>query len=179
MRKTKIIITCVLLAITIVILIGLYYCNNHYYAQNLNDLIHNDDVEGVSKLLDSRTGNVNSRMFMLGILPILGESINPTPLHIACKEGSLDIVKILIDRGADVNAVEPMIKQMPLDFALKTINKSRIRIANTLLDNGAIFNDNIVDIFRTSNINEDGTKNTQKELEEHELFVRMVKLGAD
>lgn len=50
-----------------------------------------------------------------------------TALHHACKKGYLDITKMLIERGADVDAVDSM-NRSPLFYALITENKELIKV---------------------------------------------------
>ncbi|WP_415238652.1 ankyrin repeat domain-containing protein [Seleniivibrio woodruffii] len=50
--------------------------------------------------------------------PILnGFNDGHTPLHVACRSGFYDIAKILIEAGADINAIEPTFGAVPLHKA--------------------------------------------------------------
>lgn len=60
-----------------------------------------------------------------------------TPLHIAAIWGFYDIAKLLIDKGADVNAVDDGHRAMPLHFAAFN---GRVKIAALLLKHGARIN---------------------------------------
>ena len=58
-------------------------------AGNLNDLAKNGDVAGVASALDKGAA--------------VDEVDGVTALYIACEKGNLELAKLLIDRGADVN----------------------------------------------------------------------------
>ena len=48
-----------------------------------------------------------------------------TPLHVAAGTGELDIVKLLVERGADVTATDPEFHATPLDWA-QFMNQSAV-----------------------------------------------------
>ena len=55
-----------------------------------------------------------------------------TPLHLAAKAYGLDIMRMLIERGADVNAKNAL-RWTPLDVAVRNSNKSRLASARIAL----------------------------------------------
>ncbi|MFI4882623.1 MAG: ankyrin repeat domain-containing protein [Phycisphaerales bacterium JB064] len=62
-------------------------------------------------------------------------SLNWTLLHHAASEGFLDAIRLLVERGVDVNArVESLAGDTPLDVA---INRHRFEVGLLLLDRGA------------------------------------------
>eukprot|EP01080_Neovahlkampfia_damariscottae_P006574 gene6574-10737_t len=56
------------------------------------------------------------------------------PLHLACGYGHLEIIKLLLDAGMDVNAVTTVTKSTPVHFALK---RMQIEVVKFLQDKGA------------------------------------------
>ena len=50
-----------------------------------------------------------------------------TVLHYACDQGQLEVVKLLLEKGADVNAKNEE-GETPLDIAKKTSNKEIIKL---------------------------------------------------
>ncbi len=56
-----------------------------------------------------------------------------TPLHIACEDGNLDIVKMLVEAGADLN-IRNTVQETPFLWALHHKHEN---IASYLLENGA------------------------------------------
>lgn len=63
----------------------------------------------------------------------IDEEDNNTPLHYACMTGSLEMVKLLISKGADVDA-ENYVKETPL---LQAVYNGNSEIVEILLKNGA------------------------------------------
>jgi hypothetical protein len=62
--------------------------------------------------------------------------INNQPLHEACWEKRVSMVRLLIDHGADVNA-EGDFGQTPLHFAVRDGGNEAVEIVSMLLDAGA------------------------------------------
>lgn len=62
------------------------------------------------------------------------ELFKKSPLHIACLDGNIEIAKLLIDKGADVNFLSYPYKSSPLHDACKN---SHTELVNFLLENGA------------------------------------------
>ena len=88
-------------------------------ANSLGDLVKHGDVEGVASALDKGAA--------------VNEVDGVTALYIACEGGNVEIAKLLIDRGADVN--------LPVSWQrtpLYAANKGGYAdIVKLLLDNGA------------------------------------------
>jgi ankyrin repeat protein len=161
-----------------IIVFGLYYYNNQYFTQRLVSAIAENNQNKVENLLKSKFGNVNSKLFMSDSFAKITDSNNPTPFYEACFIGNYEIVKMLINAGAKINTNEPIMKGTPLGVALSNINENRIAIANLLIDNGADVSDGISYVFRSTNLNKNGSKNIIKEKEEFDLFIKMVNKGA-
>jgi cytochrome c len=88
-------------------------------ASNLNDLVKNGDVAAVTSALDKGAA--------------INEIDGVTALYIACEKGNLDLAKLLIDRGADVNLPVSW-QRTPLYAAT---NGGYADIVKLLLENGA------------------------------------------
>ena len=95
---------------------------------------------------------------------------NKTPLHNAVKNGYEELVKVLVSKGADVNA-EDDIRQTPLLILARFADNSFEPIADILLNNGAVIDAQEQYGYTPLHL---GIKN------KHEAFVRYVlKKGAD
>ncbi|EXX55155.1 uncharacterized protein OCT59_004119 [Rhizophagus irregularis] len=103
------------------------------YAQTLDELdfeksIHyaclNNDINRVKTIISKKGGSTVNEI----------DSTGYTPLHYAARKGYLDICRILIDYGADVNAITPELFSTPLHRA-STYNHSKV--VTSLLSSGA------------------------------------------
>jgi len=81
-------------------------------GQKLMAAVCEGNLTRVKGLLDSGTP-VDERAPILG-----GFNDGQTPLLVACRDGHTEIVAELLDRGADVNAVEPTFLAVPLHKAV-------------------------------------------------------------
>ena len=72
------------------------------------------------------------------LVNIQSKKVQTTPLHVAAHRGYIDIVKLLIDAGADVNAKEGNYsKSTPLHWAAKEGN---LQVVKLLVESGAELN---------------------------------------
>ena len=117
---------------------GITYYNNQYYSQRLNNAIEQNDENQVAELLKLPFGNINSAPKLSKLLIALFEkSESFTPLQNACFVGNIEIVKMLIEKGADVNYVIPGIASAsPLICAVRS-NEMNLEIVKLLIEHGA------------------------------------------
>ncbi len=82
--------------------------------------------EAATELL--RTAATYARWELVTALVDVGVPVTvdgKTPLHVAAGAGELDIVKLLVERGADVTATDPEFHATPLDWA-QFMNQSAV-----------------------------------------------------
>ncbi|MFD0683462.1 ankyrin repeat domain-containing protein [Actinomadura fibrosa] len=84
----------------------------HVRQQRLMAAVVAADPSGVRRVLETGA-DVDARAPMLG-----GFNDGHTPLLVACRDGHTEIVRDLLDAGADVNAVEPTFGAVPLHKAV-------------------------------------------------------------
>jgi hypothetical protein len=90
--------------------------------EDLIEAARKSDAEKVKALL-AKGADVNART-----------RYGATALSFACDRGSLEVVKILIEHGADVNVTDTFYKATPLVWA---ISRNHAEIVTLLLDKGA------------------------------------------
>lgn len=100
--------------------------------------IRNNDIEQLKSVLVWANPN-----FITGI-PILEKicemPYKKTPLQLACYNGNIDMVKMLVDKGADVNYTKINAVYSPLICAIMGQSENDLEIVKYLIDKGANVN---------------------------------------
>ena len=104
------------------LLAGLLLLPSVLWAGDLHDAVRNKDIAAVKALLADGS-DVDETDYVLG-----------TALHIAALDGSEEIARILIRKGADVDAASELQDNRPLHLAAEFGGASMLAL---LLDNGA------------------------------------------
>jgi ankyrin repeat protein len=104
------------------LLAGLLLLPSVLWAGDLHDAVRNKDIAAVKALLADGS-DVDETDYVLG-----------TALHIAVLDGSEEIARILIRKGADVDAASELQDNRPLHLAAEFGGASMLAL---LLDNGA------------------------------------------
>jgi len=86
-------------------------------------------VEDVRRLIEQSVSNNTLRCDIDAV-----DMDGFTPLHVACHCNHAEIVKLLLDNGADVNAHNSVCDEFPLNWACEYSNMEIVKI---LLDNHA------------------------------------------
>ena len=85
------------LTFIIILILGLIACSQNFYNERLMKAIENNDIKQVSSILKKQKADINH------ISEVEGFN-NFTPLIFASDKGNYEIVKLLIDNRADINA---------------------------------------------------------------------------
>lgn len=120
--------------------------NTYHFSGKLIVAISNGDVKKVEKILNNYpNGDVNTREYRTNLIPLMGESTNEYPIQVACRGGNIDIVKMLVDRGAMLDVVAGHdSSEMPLVFysagigygSSYSIDKNHLKITEYLIGQG-------------------------------------------
>lgn len=143
MKKTKIALISIGVILVFIVAIN---CMNSY--KMVYEICNSDDYETVERLT-KKPKLINGINTLPLLLPfksaLIGEmtgGINMFPLEAAVFEDKFEIVKLLVESGANVNSVNiANDKNSPLLTALENpYHKQRFEIANYLIKNGADIN---------------------------------------
>lgn len=98
------------------------------------DAIRENDINKLERILKIASPNcVPSTL----ITTMAAESERYTPLSVACQEGNFEIVKLLVEKGADVNYAPILSGTSPLGFASESDSADNLKIVKFLLEKGA------------------------------------------
>ena len=100
--------------------------------------IENNDIDKLESILKFASPNCVTGTV---VKSTLSQKFRYTPLGVACEEGNFEMVKILIENGADVNYVPINTMASPLGLSAKSDSVDNLRIVKFLLENGADVND--------------------------------------
>ena len=137
-NKRKILIIILICVSAVITLAGFLYYNNQYYAKRLIKAIEKDDIAAVEKLMKSPFGNVNSYPGSKLLARFVEEHLD-TPLQAACSKGNYEIIKLLLDKGANPNNVWNR-ETSPLQYAACSDKEDRFAIIKLLVEKGADVN---------------------------------------
>lgn len=138
--------TVILFLLTLTLFVGgmlMFSYNPHHNSYRLVRAIYSNNMELVNEIIKKHPNSVNT---LPSIMPrwwnVLLENRNFFPLQEACHKGNVDMAKLLIKAGADVNSVDPYIGSTPLLMTLASTAENRFDIAFLLIEYGADINAN-------------------------------------
>lgn len=103
-HNRRLTIAIVVLCVVVVLCFATIRGINVWYSYKLEGAIRADDITSVREVIEECPGCIN---YYPGFLPISVYSIidwpMDYPLSVAVKEDNIDIIKLLVDSGADVN----------------------------------------------------------------------------
>ena len=136
--KIKKIFKIILIAIAaLLILNALYVGYEKIQCNRMIDAITNNDIEKLESIL--KVSNPNCVTGTI-VKSVIHGKIRHTPLGQACDEGNFDMVKLLLESGADVNYVPIDTFTSPLGFAVRSDSDDNLKIVKFLIENGADVN---------------------------------------
>lgn len=144
------------------------------FIQNrlLHKAIENNNYKAANKAIN-RGAWINTPKHIFDFVVF---SYNRTPLMTACENGNEEIVKLLIESGADVNKTDTVINVHPINSALDGTNQNRYKIVLYLISKGADAN---LTRFGSSDVLQDSISIYDTDTEEtiaegYELFLYLL-----
>ena len=144
--KSKLIIISIVVIIFLAIILT-FVMNIHSRLQskeNLFSAIENNDMPTIERILEEYPSLINEKQYFSDILSILSECSNPTPLLEAIRFNNIDLIKYLVENGADVNISKgtkvayPIIEILNRGFG--EVCDIRYELAWLLIEHGADLN---------------------------------------
>ena len=135
----RVLIVVILLALIInCTLLVLFFNSNYYYANRLIDAIEEEDILKIQSTIAKKPECINTYP---SFSPKWWQSAMDTrvlyPLALACKIDNIDIVKILVENGADINS-NCGVTALSVTYTEKKANWYEISVY--LIENGANVN---------------------------------------
>lgn len=135
MKKHKIIITLAVVALTLCCVVVGYLNSNYRYSKLLVDAIADEDKSRVMEILEKKPSCVNTYPTLepMWWQALMNYAIH-YPLVEACSTGNIEMVKILVENGADINLGAGF---TPLAMTYSKKPENWYAISLYLLENGA------------------------------------------
>ena len=126
-----IIIAIVVLVCTIALYTSPYSC-----SKRITNAINNGKTSEFEQIVQRNSRGINYPYYRTNFY-LMYEGTNFYPLHYACDAGNVHMVRILLEKGADPNAIDSTVNSTPLIFALHSGKAYRFEVAHLLIDYGA------------------------------------------
>ncbi len=139
MKKT-IIIFAIFLIIILLLFVGVFIKNKKQYSKDKDYLfsaIEEGDVNKVEKILVKNPSLINEKKLSHKMFSLVTVNSNPTPLLESIRLKKMDMVKLLIEKGADINLSNGTFKSYPIIEVLTLNIDEKYDIAKTMIDNNA------------------------------------------
>ena len=128
-----------IISLIIVFFAVLYLYSHQLYAKKMLQAIEQEDISTIVQLAKSPIGNLNCKS-TIWIAEVMSEECTPMPLQAACMQGNPEIVKILLENGANPNCTywdRTRDYGTPLSLAVSSQSDQRLELIQLLLTYGA------------------------------------------
>ncbi len=134
MNGKKIFKIILLTIATFLLLSAMYVGYEKIQCNRMIDAIRENDIEKLESILKFANPNCVSDAL---IPTAMSENERYTPLGEACKVGDFEMVKLLVENGADVNYAPILTDTSPLGFAAESESIDNLKIVKYLIEKGA------------------------------------------
>jgi len=134
-KKVLIIITWCLLLFLVLNMISV--CYGKIQCKRMIGAIRENNITGLNEIV--KVSNPNT-IPSIGVIDLISENVgtdNQTPLGAACDVGHFEMVKLLVENGADVNYVPINAFTSPLNIAVQSDSIDNLKIVKYLIEKGA------------------------------------------
>jgi len=140
----KTIIFLMVSIIGVIFLLNISVHNNYIFAYQMNKAIENNDYQKAERLIKSSNADIDSVPYTNFIILAVTERSVYSPLETAIIHGNIEILRLLIQHGANVNRQkDPNFGrdfQSPLTLAALSTSANRLEMIKLLVEYGADIN---------------------------------------
>ncbi len=173
-RGKKIFLIATVLIIVLLIMNLFYLKYKRFQCGQMLEAIEQNDIERLEFLLKISDPNSITLSPLANLL--WDGSYQKTPLQLACYKGNMDMIKLLVENGADVNYSPRSTYATPLGIMMQSDSVEKMRIIDYLIENGAD-----VDYDKSGYKNPGYLLVAQEEFSPQEMSIlkKILKMGAD
>jgi len=132
-KKIALIVISVIAAI--LMCFKIHYDAEKFFCKQMLGAIETEDIPRLKVALFF--GDPNSVLGFPVIECFCEKNDRRTPLQLACEKGNADMVKVLVENGADANYTPMNAAISPLSYAVVNKNANNLSIVKYLIENGA------------------------------------------
>jgi len=129
----------IVLTLLVVFVLFLVFSLPKYFSAktDLFTAIDNRDYTAISKIITQYPSLVNSNRVTIGFFARITDCSSNTPLLEACRSSDLDMVKLLVENGADIDKGSNVVPAYPIISALTAHPSVAHEMSWYLIENGA------------------------------------------
>lgn len=129
----------IVILVLLLLIFGYIRFRNYCYYLELNENIENNNISKVKEIIKRNPASVNEIPLFVKSSKgsyVLNKNYNLYPLNIAIKNGNIEMVKLLVDSGADVNG--DTVKFIPLSEIYRLKPENWYEMSLYLIEHGAL-----------------------------------------
>lgn len=137
--KRKVLITLAVILLLAGGALMIFLNSNYYYSKKLVSAIYDENIIAVQQIIEKKPTCVNTYPSIMSTWwrSAIGLNLCYYPLNVACATDNIDLIKLLIDNGADINCNDGL---TPLSITYTEKLDNWYVISQFLIENGASLN---------------------------------------